>query len=70
MKKWTSKFKVARFKCALSYSEGDHTMYVKWYPHLPKALSDQAWGQYEAGRDALLARVFQSKTGVSEPQDD
>jgi hypothetical protein len=56
MPEWESTFRVGVFTCAMTYKPG-RELKVEWCPSMPRRLSDQEWGQYRAGRDALLAEV-------------
>ena len=56
MTEWKNTFRVGVYTCEMVYRPG-RELKASWRPDMPRRLSDQEWGQYRAGRDALLAEV-------------
>jgi hypothetical protein len=53
---WKNTFRVGGYTCEMTYRPGAE-LKAEWKPSMPRALSDQAWDEYRAGRDALVTEV-------------
>jgi hypothetical protein len=53
---WENTFRVGVYTCKITYRPGAD-LKAEWRPSMPRRLSDQAWDEYRAGRDALMGEV-------------
>jgi hypothetical protein len=57
LREWKNKFRVGVYTCEMTYNTGTTLIKAEWRPGTPRHLSAQAWAEYRAGRNALMAEV-------------